>query len=494
MTARAGLEVGPDGAEYLGVADRLADGHGFTRAFGLPGRRLDHYGPLLPALLAPAEVVGVSARSFAWVVHVLLFALDTVLVGVVTRRLTRGRLAPALVAGALFALTAALLVVYASVLSEPVYLTLLLVSVLLLADHLVRGRAGDLVGAAAFGGLAVLARFVGFAIVGTGGLAVLTDRERPWRRRLRDATRFGVVSLAPFAVWTVTARLGGAAPTDRDLEWHPISARQLGEAVRSVGSWVVGREANDDVQVLGAVLLAFGAVVLGGLAWRERAAPGTSTAVTGAPEVRALRRVLVLGAASHLAVIALTMWFADRTTPGSTRILAPVYVCLLPLAVAAADSVLVRRPRLAPALVVVVVALLGARAVDVARTIVDHDASRLRWAAPVWERSPTLRAVDRLPRETVVWSNAPDLVWFQTGFEAFRTATVRVTGYRGGDRVADADARLVRFRNEVARNEGVVVLFDDLGFRSSLASEAELLAAGFVVAERHDDGVLLRAP
>ncbi|HEX5615615.1 MAG TPA: hypothetical protein VFZ83_10735 [Acidimicrobiia bacterium] len=489
-TARAGLEVGPDGAEYLGVADRLADGHGFTRAFGLPGRRLDHYGPLYPALLAPGELVGLGARTLAWWLHVALFALDAVLVGVLTQRLARGRVVPGLVAGALFACTASLLVVYSSVLSEPVYLSLELAFVFALVEHRRAPRPTTLVGAAAAAGIAVLARFVGFALIGAGVGVLLADRSREWRARVRDAIGFGVVGSVPFAIWTVTARLGGAHPTDRALEWHPITAAQLGEAVRSVGSLVVGREASDDLQVLGAVFLGVGLVAV---ALASRLTSGVSAVRHGDDDFARLRVVLATTGATHLVVIALTMWFADRTTPGSLRILSPVLICALPLVVGAADALARRAPAARLAIVGVLLVVGALRVVDVGRTVDAHGASSLRWAAPVWERSPTVRAVERLPADTVIWTNAPDLVWYRTDRASYRVTSVRVTGYRGGELVADADERLARLRRSVAHNDGVVVLFDDLEFRSALASVDELEAAGFSVADRYDDGVVLRA-
>ena len=492
VTARAGLEVGPDGAEYLGVADRLADGHGFTRAFGVPGRRLDHYGPLFPAALAPGELLGIGARTFGWWLHVALFALDAVLVGLLTQRLARGRLVPGIVAGALFALTSGLLVVYSSVLSEPLYLTLQLLFVVALSAHSTARRTTTLVGAAAFAGLAVLARFVGFALIGAGGLVLLADRARGWRQRFRDAVVFGVVAVVPFVVWMVTARIGGAHPTDRELEWHPISAQQLREALGSVWSVVVGREASDGGHVLGALLVAGALVAVVVLARSTRTTRTVEPRGAGVDEGARLRVLLLSCGATHLVVIALTMWFVDRTTPGSLRILAPVLVCALPVVVAGLAALAERGRAWRVGMIAALVVVGALRIVDVARAVESHDASSLRWAAPVWERSPTLRAVDDLPPDTVIWTNAPDLVWYRTHRAVYRVTSLRVTGYRGGELVADAEERLARLRREVARNDGVVVLIDDLDFRSALASVDELVDAGFTIADRYGDGVVLR--
>jgi 4-amino-4-deoxy-L-arabinose transferase-like glycosyltransferase len=488
VCARAGLEVGPDGAEYLGVAQRLTDGHGFTRAFGLPGERLDHYGPLLPAVLAPGELLG-DARAWARVLHVALFALDTALVGLVTRRLARGALAPAVLAAVLFALTSPLLVVYASVLSEPLYLTLQLGFVLALVRAVERPHVRWLAVAGALAGLAVLARFVGVAMVGAGALVLLWRVAGGTRARVRGALVFLAVAVVPFAWWASTARLGGASPTDREVAWHPVTAEQAGEAVRAVGGWLVGtRVADDTAQVLGCLVLASAVVLAATVTWLR----ARRVARTGGGLEREVRTALLVTAASHAVVVLVTVSLLDRTTPLSPRILAPVYVCLLPVGAVALAS-LARRPGAARAVALVaVVALVGARGIDAARTVDEHDASRLRWAAPVWDRSAVVDASRALPEGTSVWSNAPDLVWYRTGIPASRVTKVRVTGYRGGDRLPGSDAALDRLRDRVAREGGVVVIVTGLSFRHELASVAELEAHGFERDESHADGVLLR--
>jgi len=490
--ARAGLEVGPDGAEYLGVAQRLADGHGFTRAFGLPGRRLDHYGPLLPAVLAPGELLG-DARAWGRVLHVVLFAADTALVGVVTRRLARGVLAPAVVAAVLFALTSPLLVVYASVLSEPVYLTLELGFLLVLAGHAERPRGRTLVAAGGLAGLAVLARFVGLAMVGAGVVVLAWCRTRATRDRARDRARdvlvFVAVAVVPFAWWTLSARLGGASPTDREAAWHPVTAEQAGEAVRTLGGWLVGSSlADDTAQVLTSLLLA-AAVVLGttvaGLHARRSAGPPR----TFDPDLLA---TLLVTAASHVFVVLATVSVLDRTTPLSARILAPVYVCLLPVGAVALVALARRRGGARAVAVAVLVALVGIRGADAARTVERHDASRLRWAAAVWDASPIVEAARALPDGTPVWSNAPDLLWYRAGIGAYRVTKVRVTGYRGGGLLPGSVAALDGLHDTVGRERGVVVIVTGLSFRHELASVAELEAHGFERGEAYADGVVLR--
>jgi hypothetical protein len=299
---------------------------------------------------------------------------------------------------------------------------------------------------------------------------------------------FVAIAVVPFAWWTLGASLGGAAATDRQVEWHPVTAEQLGEAVRTFGGWLVGTSiADDTAQVLGCLVLAVAAALGATVAWlHARRAPRA-----GPFEPEVLTALLVT-AANHALVVLVTVSLLDRTTPLSPRILAPVYVCLLPVGAVAIAS-LARRPGAARAVALVaVVAVLGARGTDAARTVDEHDASRLRWAAPVWDRSAVIDAARALPEGASVWSNAPDLLWFRADIAASRVTKVRVTGYRGGELLEGSDAALDQLHDQVARAEGVVVLVMGLSFRHELASAAELEAHGFERVATYDDGVLLR--
>jgi hypothetical protein len=200
-----------DDAAYVILAKSLATGQGF-RWLNLPGAPLaTHFPPGYPAVLAalwaidPRFPANVLLFKVANAVFLALAAGGTVVLA--RRRLgfSTGAALAVTLAGALAIPT---LELSTQVLSEALFLALLLPA-LLVAERTVEADAklADVALLALMVGILTLVRTQGIALAGAVGLLLLA------RRRLRDAAVFAGVGLAVILPWQLWARAHPFAPS-----------------------------------------------------------------------------------------------------------------------------------------------------------------------------------------------------------------------------------------------------------------------------------------
>jgi len=192
-----------DDGMYVVLAKSIATGHGL-RWLNLPGTPpATHFPPGYPAFLALLWTIVPRFPA-----NVLLFKLAnavlTAVAGMLTFRFMRERCQMSRMASAGFALAAMLgiptLTLSVMVMSEPLFLALLLIA-LLMAERVVERRAPGartLVGLGVFIGVATLVRSHGIALVAALPLVLLM------RRRVRDAALCGgaaIITILPWQLW-----------------------------------------------------------------------------------------------------------------------------------------------------------------------------------------------------------------------------------------------------------------------------------------------------
>lgn len=246
-----GLPVGAfhDDAMYVILARALASGQGYAY-LNVPGTpAATHFPPGYPAVLALLSLLSPSFPANLIVFKVLnavCLALSTVLVA----RLVRDRIGSegwGLAIGAASALSVPLLILGSMILSEPLFLTLLLAA-LVASERFVDGEPSwrRALGLGAAIGVLTLVRSHGIVLV--PALAVMLGARRRWR----DAA---VVSIAavlcmlPWQLWA--ARHGGTMPApmlgnyDSYTRWWLRGLSDLGpgmvpETVRRTGAELAG--------------------------------------------------------------------------------------------------------------------------------------------------------------------------------------------------------------------------------------------------------------
>jgi hypothetical protein len=412
-----GTGTGWDQAMYIGAARNLLAGKGLTIAWSTDvGKPLTHFPPLFPSVLALLGVTGSDPWDAARYLNVVLRGVDLFVVALMAVWASGSRWS-ALVAAFLMFTSVHMEFVHGSAWSDPLFLVLVLASLALTVRYIVRGRKAALIGAATAVALAILTRYAGLTLVPIIALALV------WWRKSRDLPIFLAIACVPPGIWVVhNGAIGGALVGDRGIAWHTLSAQQLGQALFTATDWVlparIGTQlvsADGQVYFAGAAVFLLLACALGWWAWRRRHWLTSREVVS---EADVLTRVLLAFAVLYLAGVVLTMALFDDLVQLDTRILAPVYVCLVILVSAAAPRALERAWRVgwARAAVTLAVAVIATTfAVRFATLAVSAHALGVIYSNTDWLGSETMARVRALPEDATIFSNAPDAVYMLAG-------------------------------------------------------------------------------
>jgi hypothetical protein len=459
-----GIGIAPDSVSYLEAARNLAAGRGVTttEADGAELRPLTRFPPLYPVALAAITRLGPDALDAARWLNLVLFGANVVLSSLLMARCAPGsRWLPAL-AAVLMASSPEIVMLHGMALSEPLFLLFAFSGLLLLSLHLETPKGRTLLAASLLVALAFLTRYLGGALVATGILAILLAPNARPQRRIKEAAAFAAISALPIVLWVLHNRLGGASATGRRFAFHPIDADAISVAIGTLEHWLL-------VQHVGAApawLFAAG-LLLCTVHWLASGAARAAGA--------ALPRTLALFVLAYLFLLLASICFFDAATPLNGRILSPVLVAMLVLALAGARARI--RPGQSSIFKILAASLALIFSFGYARESSQWARERAAagptgFASLAWQSSETVRRVAELPASSRIYSNARDAILLLTG---------RPTRWLPAP--VDAETRLPRpsyaaeleaIRTDLRAGGVSLVWFDRVSWRWYLPSGADL--------------------
>ncbi len=402
-----GIGVAPDSVSYLEAARNLAAGRGITTAEGDGAelRPLTRCPPLYPAALAAIAQLGPDSLDAARWLNLVLLGANVVLVSVLVARCAPGAHWLPVVGAVLMASSPEIAMLHGTALSEPLFLLLGFSGLLFLSLQLETPNGLRLLATSLLIAAASLTRYVGGALIATGIFAILLAPNARPHRRVKDAAVLAAIATLPIAIWALGNRLGGASATGRSFAFHPIGADALELAVGSVGEWLLARR----VGAAPAWLLAAG-LLLCTLHWLASGAARAAGA--------ALPRILALFVVAYLFLLLASICFFDAATPLNGRILSPVLVAMLVLALGGVRA----RIRAGRSSIPVILAASLALIFSIGYARESSQWARERAAVGGagfgslgWRSSETMRRVAELPANARIYSNGRDAIFLLTG-------------------------------------------------------------------------------
>ena len=255
-TAPYGAAVGTDSVLFLSTALNFLAGEGWR---DFTGRPLVSWPPLFPLLLAAFGWVGIEPLEASRWINATAFGLTILVAGYWLRSNLRSRWL-ALAASVVILASLPLSELASDVMTDSLFVLFTLLALIWLAAFLHRGGRTSLLLSAVFTALAVLTRYPGVVLIGTGVLMLLVRRAPPLAIRLKHAVVFGAVPSIPLAGvmmrnWAISKRLAG---------WRGGSGQSLSDSLSQVADvfwkWVIPPNALDGLGYL--MWMAAGLVVL----------------------------------------------------------------------------------------------------------------------------------------------------------------------------------------------------------------------------------------
>lgn len=427
-TGRYGPGISHDSVAYLFAAKSLLAGHGLEY-FGYPSPYLQ-WPPLFPALLAMAGLFGMDAVTAARWLNAFSLAGIILYGGLLLSRLMHHR-ASALVGISLLVFSAPLIRVSKYVWTEPSFILLFLCFLDAFERYLRVQRRLFLVLASIALSLCWMDRYIGVAVVMTGGLFLLWEGRRPLLRRCQDLLLYAAITVPPIALWMVrNYLLSGTTMGMRRPSTDPLAAN-IRLTLDSFAAWLrpdPHLPVEFGAGVLAALRLLTAAVPLACLAAVVMLAVfGRLRSADSAEEDRRLwlLKLLAVFLVIYLAqLIGSATWIAFESI--NDRYVSVLYVPAI-FAFAAAVDVLLSRPvfqqttaarvswRVVLVLAMVVPVLVAADEVNTART-----AGAGIYASAPWQENPLIGYLRAQPRTACgYYSNYADGVYALTGIRAY---------------------------------------------------------------------------
>jgi hypothetical protein len=403
-----GVHVTNDSFSYLGAADSLADGRGWTYPFGEVGAPVTLFPPLYPAVLAIPASIGMD--PFAWVLwqNALLLVVFTLVVGAVVLSATRGSAFASVVAMIVTLLGMPTVATYSRVWSETFFLPLVVGVLATVGRFLVRGRLRWLVVAGVLSSLAMVTRYAGLSLLATVCLVLALAPGKRGVERLRAIGIYAAVALPLSAAWVVRNQLRSGTLTGDNELIHGLDLADVIDGLGTMGSWLVHDPIADPSQwpsVVAFVVVVL--VVLAGLieaVTRERA---------NMPSPSPIAWVCLAYVIVHFTFIAVANAFSTRAPPFNDRLLGPAFAPLV-IAVVVIGHDLWSSPRWRPmmrgAVAVGAIALLASSSIAAVGTVPRNFGTEVRSREQLSELSGILEGV--LDRDAEQFSNRANVAWF----------------------------------------------------------------------------------
>ena len=194
FTRHSGIGVSPDSINYLSAARNLAAGQGLTQYDQSP---LIDFPALYPVFLRSiAAVSGLDPLIFLPVLNGLLFFALLYISGSLMNGFLPVSMIYKRIMLSCFVMSPCLLEVYPMLWSETVFLPLVLLFILTLAQYLRSHSVQSLLLCAAITALACVTRYVGITLLGTGLVLIFADRASKFTTRIAHGIIFYLAGLS----------------------------------------------------------------------------------------------------------------------------------------------------------------------------------------------------------------------------------------------------------------------------------------------------------
>ena len=391
LNTRHGIGILPDSVAYMQI--------GVAR----------HFAPFYTWVLQAVAASGIDIVAGAKVLGLVLVGLNTFLTWQLILEAT-GSIRYAAAGTALIIASPVFVRMHSVAMSEPLFITLLLVALFTFVKGIAGRRLAWFATTGAVLGANMLTRFAAAPAIGALCLARLMHADRPFLRRLTDSFAIGVVSVVIFGAWAAASQLATGSSTGRVMAFR-------GDPDAAV--WLTGLDSLSilllPAPVPPGIRLAFLGLAAPAYIWvATRFArqwlrrPGSAAldpwfAVAGA---------CVLFVISYIGFLVLTVYVQAYNVPLDGRAYLPLYMAtVVSMTIMAARCPLPRRLSVTVAAVAAVV--FASHMVRTAVLTSKSYANGVGYVDQAWASSSILGAVSQLPADARLYSNAPDVITFR---------------------------------------------------------------------------------
>jgi len=463
-----------DCSVYLGAAHSLLKGQGLSVPFGaaepIP---MNHYPPLYPALISAVGYFGLDPQSGARYIQALIMGANIFLVGKVIKTYTDNSFwVP--IGGSFFILSSEdILRIHFLALSEPLFIFLGFLGLFLLTEYSHKKKTSLLIAASVAIALAALTRYVGVVLIVTGFIGILFLNHQTFRKRILDSIIFVAISSFPVILWLIRNYYAAGSGANRELTFHPFGFMHLKVALTTLSGWILPAWISSSTGGTVLLFIVIGLLLSSFTVLRPRAEPNVANKTD-----RPLTGILIfLGIfiSVYLVILIMSVSFFDAFTYPDNRILSPVFVSAVILVFCYLEMSLKhsqRRQLLKAVWVPLAIILSGIYTFNAIRIIQSAHSDGVGYNRNIWRQSAIVDEIRTLPSGIPIYTNGPDAIYMLTGKNSI-LIPCRINPFSQQQNDA-CSAEVSAMMKHLSENDGIIIYFNRLKWRSYLVSESDL--------------------
>ncbi len=264
--------MGADSLSYVTAAREFISGRGFFVIDGRGGfQPLIIWPPGFPILIALFSAV-FGGDEAVRILNSFLFAANTFIVGYLLRTCGGGaRFSWLPIMGStVFIASVPVLKIHAEAMSEPLFVSCLLMTFLFMVKYLDSNRRVFLILSSLFCGWGVLTRYIGVTLCMAGVVLITKHRRSDLKNLAVDLLLFGSVSILPLSLWMFRNFIQKPEnPISREFAWHPPDYQQWIVLKEGFESWFIPSSFPEGLKAF-VGFLALGSIILVLISWKLR--------------------------------------------------------------------------------------------------------------------------------------------------------------------------------------------------------------------------------
>ena len=307
------LGLTSDSVQYMFVAESLLNGDGFVDEDGI---FVSHWPPLYSIMLALfSKITSTTVQMAGWYLNAfLIFSLPLItykIVKILELKFFYKITLPIII------VTSAAVLRHTYLLSEGLFLSLLLIILLLFLKYIKHDNIKYLIGSGIVSGLLILTRYAGIGFITGCCIYLLFIQPKTIRFKLRTLIIYSLCTASLFLLWLLYSYGMDAPRNIREFYFHPVSLHQLFRILKTIAHWFVS------LTFVNAIFLVL--IIAGLLKTQITLIPRLikNNIVTYKPYVRLLTTLIV----SYVLFIIVALSFFDSEIPIGNRI----FSCIFPL-------------------------------------------------------------------------------------------------------------------------------------------------------------------
>jgi hypothetical protein len=491
-----GIGLSPDSTVYLGVANSLISGYGFYIPLTEipPVSPMVDYPPFYPLLLASVKELNISPMVSTRWFDAISFSLLILIAGSILYRITDGAFFTSILGAFLLASSNALISIHTWAWTEPLFNVAGFLGLLFLSFHLEKPRTIHLLAGSICISICFLLRYAGLAFVIDVIFGLFFFSRQALIKRITDGIIFLFLTVTPMMAWMVRNRIVSGAPMSRKFIFHPFGITNLNQTYETIRHWLIpinDPDLQSKVFIVFFILIAIfiliyiASNVFGSSLQKRRNSFGPPVIV------KLLGGFLVI----YTGFLVISISFFNAFVPMDDRILSPALISGIILSVWIGNET-VNRLSLPAIIHHLLYLFLFAFGLFISYFQLTKDISwvsyyhkeGLGYNNRTWQNSETIAAVKGLPPDTLIYTNAPDVIYTLTERpskwlpnKVDPVSTIQYNDYKNN---------LLKIGSQLSQHSGVIVYFNNI-HRDYLPDDKELAALPNLQKDREtSDGVI----